>query len=213
MPADKPTWTDAVTLKITSNFTGMISLTNSLTFKLKVDTISTLVYDYEDSHIGKINMQVLNLLTKVIENVLKIGVNAVFGRGFDLTKIFKFLQPLTVTDIQIVLNDDYLAIIGVPKVENIEDLLILDFENGVEDLTDLSQIWAAVTPEEGFLGETLKSTLKEAYDSSTPEETRQYLSHSSMKGVKTAYKTIKFFESAFNMANPDHMPDTSLDEL
>lgn len=140
-------------------------------------------------------------MSDIISTVLKAAVNTIFDHGFDIIHIFKFLKPLQITDIQIVLNNDYLAILGVPNVKKIDRLDSLSVLNGLSDLPDLNDIIEAITPKPKLIKETFKKATKHVLENMSEEEARGYLEHSSMKGIKAALTAAKLIEQVMDSTN------------
>jgi hypothetical protein len=182
-------------------FQGDMTLDGDLTIKGKIKSMDLKVHEIVNTEIGKINSDVLNMLMGIIETLLELTINTVLGIGINIPSIIKPLEPLKLTDINLYLSEDYIAIEAFP-----------DFSSNHEGYANLFST-DGLTGTSNSFASAIKSSLIHAANTTTKEDTKEYLQHSNLRGVKTLYKSLKFVETAFNIGNPEYEIDTNLSDL
>lgn len=200
----------AVTLKLKTRFIGTIAISEKLVVSGGIDKMELEVVEVLETDIGKINEQVFNLLMGVVKSLLEIVINTALKVGINIPSLFKPLAALTLTQPKLEFKEDYIQIQAFKAFDGLASSLLQGFEEPVLTSEQVEEMFLQPL---SFWKQSIKEAIADEAKDMTEQEKKAYLSHSTMKPVKTAYKAYKFMEASMNMNNPDYAIDPAIDDL
>lgn len=185
-------WDQALLAAVSASFDGNIMIYGDLRLKASITSVQLSLNRYVEAKV-KVNEQMLHLLVSIIETTLKLSVNTLFLAGISLKNFLPF--PIDLGEVAFSMQKGYLTLQATPEFTSAANIKNLD------EIID-----KYIFGERSLLGsnQELKQTLKKSFLEVVKKTNfKQLFGRHKVVGVKSAYKGYKFFESVFNLPNPD----------
>lgn len=181
-------WERAVTINTNEIFNGNIQITKNLILTINIDKITAAIIGYQNSNIGEINLTLLKRELFLLENLFRLSLNLILGRGFDIGSRLPIKIDLGQLDFRI--EDGYLTLQSDPNSDSFQAL----FDSiDLKSMLNLNQ-------------NTAKKAIKTVLESISPKE---MFNNQDKTVARTIYKGYKVFDTILNYGNDDYDFDYS----
>lgn len=203
--SDAMHYEEACSLQVNATFEGDVGLHGDLYLKVKLQKVSFVFDKVLQTRIGNINISMMTKLMGNLEQVIIYGTAIAIGNGLNIKAYVPF--QIDIGTVVISWLEDYMTFQMTPYLKN--GLRLENLENIIDVVSDPHRLYSSIASRKETK-QILKAALREVAKSFKKED---YLYERGMEGVKTAYKSYKFFETVYNLPNPDYVEDESLHDL
>lgn len=200
-------WETAVIFDMHGNFIGDLTLSGKLRLDIKITTITLGYKNVVESNIGEINEDMIKKLLSIVESFLRVSLNLLFINGLDIGTFLPI--DINLGEVDFNHGDGYITIQSTPNFDTDENKQAL--KEFVRDY--IIKPKTENTKNDVSQSHTFSKSLKKAISKAVKETNfKEHFGKHKIGGVKSAYKGYKFFESVFNLPNPDFKQEY-LDDL
>jgi hypothetical protein len=200
---DNGAWETALIAEVNGIFDVNLKITGDLILHISINQVLLDVTKVIEQKVDSVNLDMLRKLTGIVEEALKLVINTFLFSGISLKNLLPI--PINLGTVAFKMEKGYLTLQATPvfpmtelqdKVSDFVQEYIIDSPskfltlNGGDRNRSIGQMF-----KKELVREMRKTNFKELFG-------RHKLS-----GVKSAYKSYKFFESVFNLPNPDFVQE------
>lgn len=197
------TWETALIAEVNGIFDVNLKITGDLILHVSINEVELYVTKVIEQKVDSVNIDMLRKLTGIVEEALKLFINTFLFSGISLKKLLPI--PINLGTVAFKMQKGYLTLQATP---------VFPMTELYSKIADFIQEYIIDSPSK-FLtlnGGDRNSSIGQMFRKELVKEMRrtnfkELFGRHKLSGVKSAYKSYKFFESVFNLPNPDFVQE------